>query len=164
MASQASVLSGSCSIRHDQTRLSARLKRTLVLSLRPYVVVLLSWRWARLPQQGERPLTSVEVSLVSLPTPARQDESAKPVEPAKIQIRSRSLAPVCPRLHRRRRRRDSFRIFSFRPGCAEVWRFELQRSRGSSPEAGEGARYPRVRMWRKTRPRDSAAAYGKRKI
>jgi len=84
MASQASVLSGSWFDQDDQTRLSARLKRTLVLSLVLHVVVLLVAVGLRLPQQGERPLTSVEVSLVSLPTPARQDESAKPVEPAKI--------------------------------------------------------------------------------
>lgn len=84
MASQASVLSGSWFDQDDQTRLSARLKRTLVLSLVLHVVVLLVAVGLRLPQQGERPLTSVEVSLVSLPTPARQAESAKPVEPAKI--------------------------------------------------------------------------------
>jgi len=84
MASQASVLSGSWFDQDDQTRLSARLKRTLVLSLVLHVVVLLVAVGLRLPQQGERPLTSVEVSLVSLPTPARQDESAKPIEPAKI--------------------------------------------------------------------------------
>jgi colicin import membrane protein len=83
MASQASVLSGSWFDQDDQTRLSARLKRTLVLSLVLHVVVLLVAVGLRLPQQGERPLTSVEVSLVSLPTPARQAESAKPVEPAK---------------------------------------------------------------------------------
>ena len=84
MASQASVLSGSWFDQDDQTRLSARLKRTLVLSLVLHVVVLLVAVGLRLPQQGERPLTSVEVSLVSLPTPARQAEPAKPVEPAKI--------------------------------------------------------------------------------
>ncbi|HEV8619989.1 MAG TPA: TonB family protein [Nitrospiraceae bacterium] len=84
MASQASVLSGSWFDQDDQTRLSARLKRTLVLSLVLHVVVLLVAVGLRLPQQGERPLTSVEVSLVSLPTPARQAESVKPVEPAKI--------------------------------------------------------------------------------
>lgn len=84
MASQASVLSGSWFDQDDQTRLSARLKRTLVLSLVLHVVVLLVAVGLRLPQHGERPLTSVEVSLVSLPTPARQAESTKPVEPAKI--------------------------------------------------------------------------------
>ena len=84
MASQASVLSGSWFDQDDQSRLSARLKRTLVLSLVLHVVVLLVAVGLRLPQQGERPLTSVEVSLVSLPTPVRQTESAKPVESAKV--------------------------------------------------------------------------------
>jgi TonB family protein len=79
MASQASVLSGSWFDQDDQSRLAARLKRTLVLSLVLHVVVLLVAMGLRLPQQGERPLTSVEVSLVSLPTPERQAESAKPV-------------------------------------------------------------------------------------
>jgi TonB family protein len=48
------------------------------------VVVLLVAVGLRLPQQGERPLTSVEVSLVSLPTPARQTEPVKPVELKKV--------------------------------------------------------------------------------
>ena len=86
MASQAPVLSGSWFDQEDQSRLSARLKRTLVLSLVLHVVVLLVAMGLRLPQQGERPLTSVEVSLVSLPTPARQAESAKPVESVKISV------------------------------------------------------------------------------
>ena len=84
MASQASVLSGSWFDQDDQSRLSARLKRTLVLSLILHVVVLLVAMGLRIPQKGERPLTSVEVSLVSLPTPVRQTESAKPVESAKV--------------------------------------------------------------------------------
>ncbi len=84
MASQVSLLSGMGFDRDDQSRLSARLKRTLALSLVVHVVVLLVVAGLRLPQQGERPLTSVEVSLVSLPTPVRQAESVKPVESAKV--------------------------------------------------------------------------------
>ncbi len=84
MASQASVLSGSWFDQDDRSRLSVRLKRTLVLSLVLHVAVLLVAVGVRLPQQGERPLTSVEVSLVSLSTPMRQTESAKPVESAKV--------------------------------------------------------------------------------
>jgi TonB family protein len=84
MASQVSVLSGSWFDQDDQSRLSSRLKRTLVLSLVLHVVVLLVAVGLRFPQQGERPLVSVEVSLVSLPTPVRQTESAKPVESAKV--------------------------------------------------------------------------------
>jgi len=48
------------------------------------MVILLVAVGLRLPQQGERPLTSVEVSLVSLPTPARQAEPVKPVELKKV--------------------------------------------------------------------------------
>jgi hypothetical protein len=83
MASQASVLSDAWFVQDDQSRLSARLKRTLVLSFVLHVVVLLVAVGLRLPQHGERPLTSVEVSLVSLPTPVKPPESAKPVEPVK---------------------------------------------------------------------------------
>jgi TonB family protein len=94
MASQASVLSGSWFDQDDQSRLAARLKRTLVLSLVLHVVVLLVAAGLRLPQQGERPMTSVEVSLVSLPTSERQTESAKPVESAKVSDPKPAPAPL----------------------------------------------------------------------
>ena len=84
MASQASLLPGMGFDQDDRSRLSARLKRTLALSLVVHVVVLFVVAGLRLPQQGERPLTSVEVSLVSLPTPVRQAEAGKPVESAKV--------------------------------------------------------------------------------
>ena len=79
MASQTSLLSGMGFDQGDQSTLSARLKRTLALSLAVHVLVLLVAAGLRLPQQGERPLTSVEVSLVSLPMPVKQVESVKPV-------------------------------------------------------------------------------------
>jgi cell division protein FtsL len=66
MASQASHFSGSWFDQGDQSRLSARLMRTLVLSLVLHVAVLLIAVGLRLPQHGERPLTAVEVSLVSI--------------------------------------------------------------------------------------------------
>lgn len=94
MASQASPLSGSWLDQGDQSGLSTRLKRTLVLSLVLHVVVVLAATGLRLPQQSERPLTSVEVSLVSLPTPVKLIESAKPVEPAKVVISKPAPAPV----------------------------------------------------------------------
>ena len=94
MASQASLLSGSWLDQGDQSGLSTRLKRTLVLSLALHVVVVLAATGLRLPQQSERPLTSVEVSLVSLPTPVKLIESAKPVEPAKVVISKPAPAPV----------------------------------------------------------------------
>ncbi|HZC81265.1 MAG TPA: TonB family protein [Nitrospiraceae bacterium] len=83
MTYQASVQS-SLWFEGDQSGLSSRLKRTLVLSLVLHVVILLVAVGLRLPQQGERPLTSVEVSLVSLPTPVRQAEPVKPVESKKV--------------------------------------------------------------------------------
>jgi colicin import membrane protein len=77
MASQASVQSNLWFDQGDRSRLSARLKRMLVLSLVLHAIVLLVVVGLRLPQRGERPLTSVEVSLVSLPMPVGQTESAK---------------------------------------------------------------------------------------
>jgi colicin import membrane protein len=94
MASQASLLSDMGFDQDDQSRLSARLKRTLALSLVIHVVVLLVAAGLRLPQQGERPLTSVEVSLVSLSTPVRQAELTKPVESAKVSDSKPVPAPL----------------------------------------------------------------------
>jgi colicin import membrane protein len=114
MASQASVLSGSWFDQDNQSRLSARLKRTLVLSLILHVVVLLLAMGLRLPQKGERPLTSLEVSLVSLPTPVRQTESDKPVESAKVSdpkpIPAPSAAPPM-----REKRRDMLQDLQLPP-------------------------------------------------
>ena len=84
MAFQASVQSGLWFDQEAHSRLSARLKRMLVLSLVVHVVILLVAVGLRFPRQGERPLTSVEVSLVSLPTPPKPVESVKPVESAKV--------------------------------------------------------------------------------
>lgn len=94
MSSQASLLSGMGFDHGGQSALSVRLKRTLALSLAVHVVVLLIATGLRLPQQGERPMTSVEVSLVSLPTPMRPTESAKPVESAKIPDPKPAPAPL----------------------------------------------------------------------
>jgi colicin import membrane protein len=94
MASQASLLSGMGFDLEDQSRLLARLKRTLALSLAVHVVVLLVATGLRLPQQGERPMTSVEVSLVSPPKPVKQAEPAKPVEPVKVPDPKPAPAPL----------------------------------------------------------------------
>ena len=84
MAFQASIQSGLWFDQAAQSRLSARLKRMLVLSLVVHVVILLVAVGLRFPRQGERPMTSVEVSLVSLPTPPKPVETVKPVESAKV--------------------------------------------------------------------------------
>ena len=94
MAFQASVQSGLWFDQDAHSRLSSRLKRTLVLSLALHVIVLLVAMGLRLPHQGERPLTSVEVSLVSLPTPSKQAEPAKPVESTKASDLKPVPAPV----------------------------------------------------------------------
>ena len=83
MASQAAVQSGLW-FDQDDHGVWAHLKRTLAWSFVLHVVVvLLVATGLRIPQRAERPLTSVEVSLVSLPAPARPAESVKPAEPAK---------------------------------------------------------------------------------
>lgn len=84
MAFQVSVQSGLWFDQDAHSRLAARLKRMLVLSLVIHVVILLVAVGLRFPRQSERPLTSVEVSLVSLPTPPKPVESVKPVESAKV--------------------------------------------------------------------------------
>ena len=94
MVSQVSVQPNLWFDQDDHSRLSSRLKRTLVLSLVLHVVVLFVAVGLRLPQRGERPLTSVEVSLVSLPIPMRQAEAAKPAESAKVSDAKPALAPL----------------------------------------------------------------------
>jgi colicin import membrane protein len=94
MASQAPFLSGMGLDQDDQSGLSVRLKRTLAVSLAIHVVVLLVVAGLRLPQQGERPLTSVEVSLVSLSMPVRQAESIKPVPAPLVKSATPSTAPT----------------------------------------------------------------------
>jgi TonB family protein len=67
----------------EQNRFLSRIKRTLLLSLVLHLVVLLIAAGLRLPQRGERPLASDEVSLVSLPTPIKQVDVHKQVEAQK---------------------------------------------------------------------------------
>jgi colicin import membrane protein len=93
MAFQASVQSGLWFDQDAHSKLSARLKRMLVLSLVFHVVILLVAVGLRFPRQGERPLTSVEVSLVSLPTLPKQAESVKPVESTKVPDAKPAPAP-----------------------------------------------------------------------
>lgn len=93
MAFQASVQSGLWFDQDAHSKLSSRLKRMLVLSLVFHVVILLVAVGLRFPRQGERPLTSVEVSLVSLPMPPKQAESAKPVESPRVPDSKPAPAP-----------------------------------------------------------------------
>jgi len=70
-----------------QDRFFARMGRTLTLSLLLHLAVLLVIGALRLGPHGERPLASVEVSLVSMPEPVKTMEvprsRVKPVEPVK---------------------------------------------------------------------------------
>ena len=67
----------------EQDRFFARMGRTLTISLVLHCAVLLVVAGLRLAPHGERPLASVEVSLVSLPAPVKPVEVSKPVETAK---------------------------------------------------------------------------------
>lgn len=86
MASHAAVHSTLWFDHEEQSRFFARMKRTLALSFGLHLVVLLVAMGLRLPHHGERPLTSVEVSLVSMPTPptAKPAELSKPMESPKV--------------------------------------------------------------------------------
>src|SRR5262245_736923 len=155
IASQASLLSGMGFDRGDQYRLSARLKRTLALSLVVHVAVLLLAAGLRLPQQGERPLTSVEVSLVSLPTPVKQAESVKPVESAKVSdpkpapaLLARSAAPsaapaaVPPASEKRR---DMLRDLELPPDAPKFGDLSpATKSVGQPQQAAKALEIPRV--------------------
>jgi len=68
-----------------EDRFFARMGRTLTISLVLHLVVLIVVAGLRLAPHGERPLASVEVSLVSMPEPVKTVEvpksKVKPVEP-----------------------------------------------------------------------------------
>jgi TonB family protein len=63
-----------------QATLARRLGRAVFVSLVLHIGILAMLTWVRLPRHGERPLTSIEISLASLPT-----LPAKVVEPEKNQ-------------------------------------------------------------------------------
>lgn len=74
-----------------------RLGRALTVSLVLHLVVLLVVAGLRLAPHGERPLASVEVSLVSLPTPVKTVEVPKPVQSAKRSEPKPAPAPAEPK-------------------------------------------------------------------
>ncbi len=96
MIAQAQVQAGFWLDQDEQDRFLSRLKRTLFLSLALHVVVLLIATGLRLPQRGERPLASVEVTLVSLPAPVKQTETAKKIEPPRPLESKAAPAPPVP--------------------------------------------------------------------
>ena len=71
-----------------QVQLTRRLKRAVVWSVALHLVVFVVVTWVRLPQHGERPLASIEISLASLPTPpVKTAEPVKAVEPVKTPVK-----------------------------------------------------------------------------
>jgi outer membrane biosynthesis protein TonB len=80
----------------EQDRFWSRLKRTLFLSLTLHLGVLVVAAGLRLPQRGERPLASVEVSLVSIPAPTNRTDTAKPVPspPRPVPVPKRSAESI----------------------------------------------------------------------
>ena len=80
----------------EQDRFFARMGRTLTISLVLHCAILLVVAGLRLAPHGERPLASVEVSLVSLPAPVKPVEVSKPVETAKRAEPAPAPAPAPP--------------------------------------------------------------------
>ncbi|HEX7765812.1 MAG TPA: hypothetical protein VF443_03815, partial [Nitrospira sp.] len=71
-----------------QGQLTRRLKRAMVWSVALHLGVFILVTWVRLPQHGERPLASIEISLASLPTPpVKAPEPVKAVEPVKAPVK-----------------------------------------------------------------------------
>lgn len=71
-----------------QSQLTRRLKQAVVWSVALHLGVFILVTWVRLPQHGERPLASIEISLASLPTPpVKTAEPVKAVEPVKTPVK-----------------------------------------------------------------------------
>lgn len=71
-----------------QGQLTRRLQRAVVWSVALHLGVFILVTWVRLPQHGERPLASIEISLASLPTPpVKTAEPVKAAEPVKIPVK-----------------------------------------------------------------------------
>ncbi|MCC6140222.1 MAG: TonB family protein [Nitrospira sp.] len=87
-----------------QGQLTSRLKRAVVWSVALHLGVFILVTWVRLPQQGERPLASIEISLASLPTPpvktaepVKAAEPVKTIEPVKAPVKQvETPAPALP--------------------------------------------------------------------
>ncbi|UVT21350.1 MAG: TonB family protein [Nitrospira sp.] len=90
-----------------QATLTRRLAGAVVVSLVLHVGILAVVGWIRLPQHGERPLASIEISLANLQTPPvktvepeksppskKEVERPKPVEQPKPIERSKPAPPV----------------------------------------------------------------------
>ncbi len=88
---QAWASAGMVSDDERQATLTRRLGFAVVVSLILHIGILAMVSWVRLPRHGERPLTSIEISLASLPTlPERA------VEPEKSQPIKKEVQPPKP--------------------------------------------------------------------
>lgn len=74
-----------------QATLTRRLGFAVVVSLVLHIGILAMMAWVRLPRHGERPLSSIEISLASLPALPE-----KAVEPQKSQPIKKEIAPSKP--------------------------------------------------------------------
>ncbi|TKS61016.1 MAG: hypothetical protein EWM72_00785 [Nitrospira sp.] len=94
---------------HDewQANFARRLGGAVAVSLALHVGALVVVAWVRLPQHGERPLASIEISLASVPTPPvkaiepqkpqpKAVDQPKPAPPAKMTPVPAPVAPVKP--------------------------------------------------------------------
>lgn len=73
-------------------QVAKRLRQAVAWSFVLHAVLFVVVLWVRLPQHGERPLASIEISLASLPTPP-----VKAVEPVKEPVkRTEAPAPAPP--------------------------------------------------------------------
>ncbi|MGQ0694473.1 MAG: TonB family protein [Nitrospiraceae bacterium] len=69
-----------------RAHLTRRLGQAVAVSLALHLGGLLVVAWVRLPQHGERPLASIEITLASMPTPpvkVTKPQTSRPVEPIK---------------------------------------------------------------------------------
>jgi colicin import membrane protein len=82
--------------RDEQDRFFRRLGRMLSISLALHVLVVLVLMGIRLTPHGERPLASIEVKLVNLPTPMKTIEQPRPMEPVKRTEAKPAPAPAPP--------------------------------------------------------------------
>lgn len=82
-----------------QSQLARRLQRAVVWSLALHLGVFILVTWVRLPQHGERPLASIEISLASMPTPpvnAPPKQVALPAPMPPVKAMPKQVAPPVP--------------------------------------------------------------------
>lgn len=81
-----------------QARVFRRFGRAVAASLLLHLVVLAVVTWVRLPQHGERPLASIEISLVNPPRPRAEaiEPQKGPPKPPQPVVRPQTQAKMAP--------------------------------------------------------------------